>query len=315
MHRSKMEEEELLSKLDSLRKQGKISEGITLLIENTGKGKTVDPLDTPKMERIWSLFANPLLSEGQIDDSINIYNEMFLHIKHLQDQENTRYHKGLALYNTGHGFLRKAFHFFLFSFIEDAIGNGAYPANALSTEALKGIFKVDSEFLQNLSDRIIREAPTTRDPTTVLSGLGIKVVPVELWMLEYQMQKTEKNLRELIENALSKASPKWWEDLIPEGVRKDVDDRIVRSSQALWFSEQPTSPLEYLSFPQDYIKILTDVKCWPHFEPTFKRKTVLQGRLDGLGHIRHKIAHYRKISDEEKHMFGRTIQWLQDYLK
>jgi hypothetical protein len=310
-----MEEEELLSKLDSLRKQGRIDEGIRLLIENTGKGKTLDPSDTSKIERIWSAFANPLLLEGQIDNSINAYNEMFSHIKHLQDQENTRYHKGLPLYNMGHGFLRKAFHFFLFSFIEDAISIGAYPADALSTEALKGIFKVDSEFLQSLSDRIIREAPATRDPTTVLSSLGIKVVPVELWMLEYQMQKTEKVLREFIETSLSKASQKWWEDLIPDGVRKEVDDRIVRSSQALWFSEQPTSPLEYLSFPQDYIKILADAKCWPHFEPTFKRKAVLQGRLDGLGHIRHKIAHYRKVSDEEKQMFGRTIQWLKDCLK
>jgi hypothetical protein len=258
-----MNETELLQKLDSLGIQGKIDEGIELLKENTGKGKTIDPLDTPKMERIWSLFANPLMLTGQIENSIKIYGEMFSHLMHIQDQDNIRVHKGLCLFNGAHGFLRRAFQYYMLSFVEDTISSGKYPDEAQSTAALQGVFKVDSEFLHQLSDKICQETPTPKDPNALLAKLGVKQVPAELWELEYKMQETERKLRDSIEKKLADVSKEWWGTLVPEKVRKGVEDRLTDSSRVLWFSEQPASPLEYLSFPQDYAEIITSEKCWP----------------------------------------------------
>lgn len=310
-----MDENELLQISRSLQEQWKADEGLKLLKENTGKGKIIDPSDTPKMENIWSSFANPFLLTGQLDNFVKICGEMNEHLSFLQQQENARYHKGWARYSIGLGFLHKAFHNFLLSFIEDTISLGAYPEDALSTTALQGIFKVNSEFLRDLSEKVIKKEPTAKEPNAVLQNLSVKVVPAELWTLEYQMQKIEKKLREFIEKKLSSVSQEWWESLVPEDVKKDVAFKMVTSSRVLWFSEQPTSPLEYISFPQDYIKILTCDQCWPHFRSAFPNKAILSGRLEGIGHIRHKIAHYRKISDDEKQMFERAIYWLQTCVK
>jgi hypothetical protein len=310
-----MNENEFLQKLRSLLEQGDVDEGLKLLQENTGKGKIIDPSDTPKIEKIWSSFANPFLLAGQLDNFLKICQGMDQHLSLLQQQENARYHKGWAKYSLGLGFLHKAFYNFLLSFIEDTISLGAYPENALSTASLQGIFKVDSEFLRDFSQSILEKESTNKEPNRVLQNLGVKAIPVELWTLEYQMQKVEKKLREFIEKRLSNVSQEWWEKLVPEEVKKDVDSRITTSSKVLWFSEQPTSPLEYLSFPQDYIKILTCDSCWPHFKSDFPNKAILSGRLEGLGHIRHKIAHYRKVSNDEKQMFEKAIYWLHNCVK
>lgn len=312
-----MDETELRDKLKSLREQGKIGEGIELLKENTGKGKIIDPSDTPKMENLWSSFANPLLRErGQIDNFTRVYEEMFAHIMYLQDQETARYHKGLSVYNMAVGFLVKAYHCFLLSFVEDSISSGAYPEEALSTAGLQQILNVDSEFLQQLSQETIAQTPSAKDPNTILSDPKVGVrVPGKLWQLEYQMREIERKLREFIEKMLSSASQEWWKELVPPELQNDIDTRMINTSKVLWFSEQPTSPLEYLSFPHEYTKIIIDDKCWSCFKSTFKNKAILAGRLEGLGHIRHKIAHYRKISDDENKMFSRTIQWLKNCIK
>lgn len=312
---SDKDEAELSKKLSLLQQEGKTDEGIQLLKENTGKGKIIDPSDTQKTERFWSLFANPFFAVGQALNVIKIYREMYLHIKNLQDQEGARYHKGLPAYNMGHGLMLEAFGNFVLSFVEDVISSGKYPEEALSTASLQGIFKVDSEYLHQLSESIIKKASGAKDPHKVLQDLGVKTVPAELWTLEYNMQETEKRLREFIEKHLFDVSPDWWQTLVPDDLRKEVEGLLTSSSKILWFSEQPTSPLEYLSFPRSYIRIVTCDTCWPHFKDTFKHKAILEGRLEGLGHIRHKIAHYRRISEDEKQMFGRTIQWLNGCIK
>lgn len=310
-----MDETQLVNELNLLREQGKIDEGIRLLKDNTGKGKMIDPSDTPKMERLWSSFANPLIPKGQLDNFLKICDEMVAHLMFLQEHGEPRIHKGWPRYNIGFAFLSKALHNFLLSFVEDSITSASYPEDALSAAALQGIFKVDSNFLYGLNTQIVEKELAEKDPNKVLVDLGVKGVPAELWTLEYQMQTIERRLRKLVESKLSASEPDWWEKLVPDDLRKEVDTRMTESSEILWFSEQPISPIEYLMFPKDYIKIITHDKCWNNFKDIFKHKAILRGRLEGLGHIRHKVAHYRKISDDEKQMFGRTIKWLQDCLK
>ncbi len=310
-----MTESELLLQLKSLLEKNQIDRGIEVLIENTGKGKIIDPSDTGKMEKIWSLFANPLLLMAKIEDYVRVYRQMNETLFKLQKQENARYHKGLPLYSIGNGLLRQAFHFFLFSFIEDIINQKGFPEGLPSVSTLQGIFKVDSEFLQQLSKDILEKMPNARDPNEVLAKLDVKMVPAELWALEYQMQKIETKLRRFIEDRLSGVYKEWWEKLIAEEIRKNVENRIKESSKVLWFSEQPISPLDYLLFPREYIEIITNNECWKHFKSDFKHKAMIEGKLIGLGHIRNKIAHYRKTSDREKQMFEETIKWLEGCLK
>ena len=310
-----MAEDELLRQLKSLYESNQIERGIELLVTTMGKGKIIDPLDTRKMETIWGFFANPLLAAGRLEDFIKIYRQMNKTLLKLQRQDDARYHKGLPLYSIGHGLLRQAFQFFLYSYVEDTINQKKFPEGLPSISTLQGIFKVDSEFLQQLSEVILEKMPDARDPNEALVKLGVKMVPVELWMLEYQMQQIETKLRRFIESKLSSVSTEWWEKLIPEEIRKNVERRIRESSKVLWFSEQPMSPLDYLLFPREYIEIIINNECWKHFESVFKHKAIIEGKLVGLGHIRNKIAHYRKISDREKQMFEEAIKWLDDRLK
>jgi tetratricopeptide (TPR) repeat protein len=306
-------EDTLLDRLTELLEIGNIDETIEVLKENTGRGKIIDPSDTPKLERLWSGVGNALLKRGELENTRKVYNNMFEILLRLQEQENARYHKGLSLYNIGNVLFRQAFQFFLYSFIEDVINQKKFP-EALSVKTLQSIFKVPSEWLQQLSADIFAKMPDARDPIKVLVELNISGVPAELWTLEYAMQEIETKLRKYIESKLS-SNPEWWEKQIPQEVRKNVEDKINESSEVLWFSEQPISPMDYLSFPQEYIKIITCDDCWKTFESTFRHKAIIKGKLTGLGQIRHKIAHYRKISERERQMFEETIKWLDDRLK
>lgn len=309
-----MAEENFLKQLTSLFEMDQIDAVIEVLKENTGKGKIIDSTNTTKMESIWGFFVNYLFQKGKLEDSLKVSRQMFETLLKLQEQDNARYHKGASLYNIGNGLLAQAFHYFLYSFIEDTINQKRFPEGLPSVSTLQGIFKVDSEFIQTLSNNILEKMPDTRDPREVIAKLKVGTVPVELWRLEYAMQEIEIKLRRFIENKLS-SNPEWWEKLIPENTRKSVEEKIDTSSEALWFSEQPISPLDYLSFPREYIQIITDDNCWKHFESAFKHKAVIKGKLSGLGQIRHKIAHYRKISERERQMFEETVQWLVDRLK
>lgn len=232
----------------------------------------------------------------------------------LQEQENARYHKGLSLYQIGNGLFRQSFQFFLYSFIEDTINQRKSPEGSLSVKTLQSIFKVPSEWLQQLAADILARMPDARDPIKALAELNVSNVPAELWTLEYAMQEIEKKLRKFIEGKFS-SDPEWWEKQVPQEVRKSVEDKINESSEVLWFSEQPISRMDYLSFPQEYSKIITCDECWKTFEPTFRHRAIIRGKLSGLGQIRHKIAHYRKISERERQMFEETIKWLDDRLK
>ena len=310
-----MDETELLEKLDSLRKSGEVDQAIVLLKENTGKGKMIDPSNTQKMEQFWSGFANPLYFEGKLADYRKVCNEMLSHLMNLQQKDGVRYHKGWPTYSIGLSLMGEAVQNVLLSFVEDTISACGYPQDALSTAVLQGIFKVDSEYLSDLSKSIIAKATMTNDPSKVLAELGVKGLPAELWTLEYSMRKVEKKFREFIEKQLSRASPNWWKDMVPEELKKQVEEKIGTSSRVLWFSEQSTSPLDYFSFPSDYIKLLSCEKCWPLFEPAFQSKAILTGRLEGLAHIRHKIAHYRKVTHDEKIMFEKAIAWLEACMK
>jgi len=308
-----MAEEKLLDQLKSLLSSKEIDTGIKVLKENTGKGKIIDPSETSKMEKIWSFFANPLIISGKLEDADKVCMQMYEFLLQLQMRENERYHKGFSLYNDGMVKLRQALQLFLYSFIEDTISSKGFPEKALSVSALQGIYKVDSDFLHRLSDNILAKIPDARNPEEALVRLDIKGVPAELWIIEYQMQEIETKLRKFIESKFS-VDTEWYEKRVSEEIKKSIEDRIKDSSELLWFSEQTTSPLDYLLFPREYIALITDDKNWKDFEPTFKHKALIEGKLKGLGQIRNKIAHYRRISIPEKQMFEETINWISGRL-
>jgi hypothetical protein len=183
-----------------------------------------------------------------------------------------------------------------------------------NTAQMERIFKVDSEFLDKLSKDIIAQTPNAMDSDVALRKLRIPVIPAELWTIEYHMQEIETKLRKFIESKLSSTTD-WYEKRIPERIRKNIEKRIKQSSELLWFSEQLVSPLNYLTFPREYVEVMTDDANWKDFEPNFKHKAIIKGKMNGLGQIRNKIAHYRKISDNEKQMFKETVDWISNHLK
>jgi len=307
-------EDVLRDRLTELLEISNIDAAIKVLKENTGNGKIIDPSDTPKLENFWAGVGNFYLKRAQLENAFKVYKEMFETLLRLQEQESARYHKGLSLYNIGNVLFRQAFHYFLYSFVEDTINQKKFPEESLSAKSLQSIFKVSSEWLQQLSADTLAKMPDARNPAKVLADLNISSVPAELWTLEYAMQEIETKLRKFIEGKLL-SNPEWWVKQVPQEVRKSVEDKINESSEVLWFAEQPTYPMDYLSFPHEYIRIITCDDCWKTFEPIFGHKAIIKGKLTGLGQIRHKIAHYRKISERERQMFEETIKWLDDRLK
>lgn len=310
-----MEEKELFDRLQNLLAANKTDEGIKLLIENTGKDKIINPTDKGKTESIWSFFGANLLRSGKLEDGLRVYRQMNETLLSLQKQDDIRYHKGSPLYNIGSALLSQAFNFFLLSFVEDVIDQQKFPEDLPSLDALQGIFKVDFEFLNNFSERILAEYPKGRDPGEVLTKLGVSYVPAELWQLEYKMLDIEMKLRRFIKKRLEAKDADWWNKLVPDAQRKKIEGVIEDSSKLLWFSEQTTSPLDYALFPQDYVELITSENAWSEFQKCFKHKAILKAKLSGLGQIRNKIAHYRTVSQREREMFTETVKWLSDCMK
>lgn len=117
----KASEDVLRDRLTELLEIGNIDAAIEALKENTGRGKIIDPADTPKLESFWGSVGAFFLERGKLENTRKVCQEMLETLLKLQERENTRYHKGLSLYNIGNVLFRQAFQFYLYSFIEDTI--------------------------------------------------------------------------------------------------------------------------------------------------------------------------------------------------
>jgi hypothetical protein len=111
------------------------------------------------------------------------------------------------------------------------------------------------------------------------------------------LRDLEAGLRSCIEERLSRLTPNWWIDRIPETIRLQAERRrVAREKVWPWLEGGDYPVTEYLGFP-DYAKIILDPANWEQaFSSVFVDEQAVRVKLRELEPIRTDIAHSRKLS-------------------
>lgn len=120
------------------------------------------------------------------------------------------------------------------------------------------------------------------------------------------LKKLEQEFREFIQRKLSAVSKNWWNERVPEDVRKNAEQR-KKKNESPWDWVVGGSPLiDYIDFT-DYAKIITRRDNWNNvFRDVFHNREELLSKLKELEPIRNAIMHSRNLNSKQ-------IQRLQLY--
>lgn len=120
------------------------------------------------------------------------------------------------------------------------------------------------------------------------------------------LKKLEQAFREFIQRKLSTLSKNWWNERVPEDVRKNAEQR-KKKNESPWSWVAGGSPLiDYIDFT-DYAKIITRRDNWNNvFRDIFHNREELLSKLKELEPIRNTIMHSRNLNSKQ-------IQRLQLY--
>jgi DGQHR domain-containing protein len=125
------------------------------------------------------------------------------------------------------------------------------------------------------------------------------------------LEKLEKQLREVIEGVLSGVSQKWWQERVPDDVRRNAEQRQARNESPWpWYSGGAHPRQAYLNFPA-YAKIIISQANWGYFRHYFKDRTITEAKLKELEPVRNDIAHNRQLTPER---FEHLKLYCQDLL-
>lgn len=110
----------------------------------------------------------------------------------------------------------------------------------------------------------------------------------------------ENGIRELIIDELSRVGgPQWHKQRLPEDVLKKFREAVAFERSVKWVLLTPHHPLYYVDFP-DLRKVIRRSDNWrDSFRHIFKNESVIDGTLTEIELIRNKVAHNRKVSQEE----------------
>ncbi len=141
-----------------------------------------------------------------------------------------------------------------------------------------------------------------------LPGPGQRQGPSGDYVLLKQLEET---LRGHMVTRLSRLTPNWWTERVPEDVRLNADRRkISREAMWPWYEGQMLPPMHYVDFA-DYSKIITRRDNWRDaFADTFGDAELLRAKLRELEPIRNDIAHSRGLtatSREKLRLYARDI--------
>ena len=113
------------------------------------------------------------------------------------------------------------------------------------------------------------------------------------------LKNLEENIRQLIEEELSKNNPHWWKQRIPGDVKETAEERKQKDEKRkIWdYDEQPL--ISYIDFT-DYEKIITKNDNWNDvFQDIFHDKTAISAKLKVIEPIRNTISHTRNLDPHE----------------
>src|SRR5215210_9211071 len=121
------------------------------------------------------------------------------------------------------------------------------------------------------------------------------------------LYKLEVGLREFLIDTFGREGQKWWKQRLPSDVLDKLKEGREKERKTKWIELLPHHPIYYIDFP-DLKKIIEVKDNWSDaFQKFFGDKDVFCGGLRELEPIRNKIAHSRKISENEVHMLKGNI--------
>jgi hypothetical protein len=132
-------------------------------------------------------------------------------------------------------------------------------------------------------------------------------IPENNFLAYELLYKLEVGLREFLIDTFGREDQKWWKLRLPPDVLGKLKDGREKERKIKWVELLPHHPIYYIDFP-DLKKIIEVKDNWRDaFQTFFGDKDVFCGGLRELEPIRNKIAHSRKISDNEVHMLKGNI--------
>ncbi len=124
-------------------------------------------------------------------------------------------------------------------------------------------------------------------------------IPTANRMAYRRIFELESQLREVVALRLSAViGPDWWTTVaqhlsfIADAVRKRKEDE---DRAGVWVKLPPASAIDYLTLGE-LRRVICHEKLWPHFEPVFRKKAMVEGELDRIATVRNFVAHNRSIS-------------------
>lgn len=121
------------------------------------------------------------------------------------------------------------------------------------------------------------------------------------------LYKLEVGLREFLIDTLGREDQKWWKQRLPPDVLDKLKEGREKERKIKWVELMPHHPIYYIDFP-DLKKIIEIKDNWRDaFQVHFGDKDVFCGGLRELEPIRNKIAHSRRVSENEVHMLKGNI--------
>jgi hypothetical protein len=286
---------------------------VDLLIENTGKEKTIDPANTKDMEIKFSLLFDHLRKEGEYHLLRISAHKLKQHLKKLEQVGGNHYHKGLGYHNLGIALHKIALGSFLTAFIEDAIKEKEPLPLKPARQHLEGLFKASSEDLEKLGKYAIEISKNGPIPSnTILKKFNEDPGPpfVELWRVEYHISQIEKEIRIVINKNLPEG---WMDNTEYFNWKEDIESK-KRNEKAYLGKAASDSLIDYLDF-SDYYKIAQYKKNGEIFWPIFGDLNEFENKMKSLKFIRNKIAHFRKIFVEDIIKVDEIRKWLKNGLE
>jgi hypothetical protein len=138
--------------------------------------------------------------------------------------------------------------------------------------------------------------------------------PVDLRVLDVQIEKVELAIRSLIADRLANDSSN-----LPQHIRETVNQRIqMELRKHPWRSEEDFGHLsKQLQFFDigDCRDIILNKAYWPKFESIFSTKELFSQRITQLSNLRNSIRHSREV-DQVQRMDGEAaITWVSQALR
>ncbi|HLX31603.1 MAG TPA: Swt1 family HEPN domain-containing protein [Gaiellaceae bacterium] len=120
----------------------------------------------------------------------------------------------------------------------------------------------------------------------------------------------ENSVRELIETTLREVlTPEtWWEEAVPEAIRKKADSRRRDDERARWHGPRGTSPLNFVDF-EDLAKII--IERWDDFDDLLGDREWVENYFSEMNRTRRAIGH---TGDLSQHAVERMELFVREWL-